>query len=119
MHFLIRLLISAAALWVAVAIVPGVEHTGPGYTLLAVALVFGVVNAVIRPILMILTFPLVLLTLGLFILILNAILLWLTAGLSNWLGLGFHVAGFGSALLGALVVAIVSTLLNIFVGERR
>lgn len=119
MHFLIRLLISAAALWVAVAIVPGVDHTGPTYTLLGVALVFGVVNAFIRPVLMFLTFPLVLVTLGLFILVLNALMLWLTGGLSSALGLGFRVAGFGSALLGGLVVAIVSTLLTLFVGERK
>lgn len=119
MHFLIRLLIAAASLWVAVAIVPGVEHTGPGYTLLGVAIVFGIVNAVIRPILLLLTCPLVLITLGLFILVLNGFMLWLTAALSSALGLGFHVAGFGSALLGGLVVAIASTLLTIFIGERN
>lgn len=118
MKFLIRLLITAAALWVAVALVPGIEHTGPWVNLLGVALVFGVVNAVIRPILLLLTCPLVLVTLGLFIFVLNALMLWLTGALSQALDLGFSVSGFFAALLGGLVVGIVSTALNIIVGDK-
>ena len=118
MKFLIRLLVTAAALWVAVLLVPGIEHTGPWLNLLIVALVFGVVNAVIRPILLLLTCPLVLVTLGLFIFVLNALMLWLTGALSQALGLGFSVSGFLAALLGGLVVGLVSTGLNIVVGDR-
>jgi putative membrane protein len=78
--------------------------------------VFGLLNAVVRPILAFLTCPLVLLTLGLFLLVLNGLMLWLTAMLSTGLGLGFAVDGFWPAFLGALVVAVTSAVLNLFVG---
>jgi putative membrane protein len=119
MRFLLRLAITAAALWVSVQLIPGINYIGPWYGLLGVALVFGLVNAVIRPILLYLTCPLVLLTLGLFVLVLNALMLWLTAALAGALGIGFHVAGFLPALLGGLVVGITSTALTIVVGQRR
>jgi putative membrane protein len=118
MKFLIRLLITAAALWIAVRLVPGLQYTGPLPKLLLVALVFGVVNAIVRPILSVLTCPLMLLTLGLFTLVLNAFMLWLTGALSTSLGLGFHVSGFIPAFLGALVVSIVSAVLSIFVSDN-
>jgi putative membrane protein len=118
MKFLIRLLITAASLWAAVELVPGIDHGGPWLNLLGVALVFGVVNAVIRPLLLMLTCPLVLITLGLFIFVLNAFMLWLTGALSDALDLGFTVAGFWSALVGGVVVGLVSTALNILVGDK-
>lgn len=116
MHFILRLLATATALWVAVLIVPGITYAGGAIGLLVVALVFGFVNAIVRPILKILTCPLVVLTLGLFIFILNALMLWLTSELSLALGIGFDVDGFWAALIGAIIVGIVSTLLNLFVG---
>jgi putative membrane protein len=116
MQFILRLLATAAALWVAVALVPGIVYEGGIVGLLGVALVFGVVNAFIRPILQVLTCPLVVLTLGLFVFILNAFLLWLTAQLAQALGIQFDVIGFWSALVGAILIAIVSTVLNLFVG---
>ena len=119
MRFLIRLLINAAALWIATQIVPGVTHTGPSTSLLLVALVFGVLNAVVRPILKLLTCPLIALTLGLFTFVINALMLWLTSAVSESLGLGFHVDGFGSAFLGALVVTVVSVLLSVFVSDEK
>jgi putative membrane protein len=123
MQFILRLLATAAALWVAVALVPGIVYDGGIAGLLGVALVFGVVNAFIRPVLQVLTCPLVVLTLGLFVFILNAFLLWLTAQLAQALGIPFDVIGFWSALIGAILIAIVSTALNLFVGaaprERR
>ena len=118
MRFLIRLLINAAALWIATQIVPGVTHTGPWTSLLLVALVFGVLNAVVRPILKLLTCPLIVLTLGLFTFVINAVMFWLTSAVSESLGLGFHVDGFGSAFLGALVVTVVSVLLSVFVSDK-
>ena len=118
MRFLIRLLINAAALWIATQIVPGVTHTGPWTSLLLVALVFGVLNAVVRPILKLLTCPLIVLTLGLFTFVINAVMLWLTSAVSESLGLGFHVDGFGSAFLGALVVTVVSVLLSVFLSDK-
>jgi putative membrane protein len=116
MQFILRLLATAAALYVAVALVPGIVYDGGIAGLLGVALVFGVVNAFIRPILQVLTCPLVVLTLGLFVFILNAFLLWLTAQLAQALGIQFDVIGFWSAFVGAILIAIVSTALNLFVG---
>lgn len=118
MLFLIRLLVNAAALWVAIRIVPGITYEGDGFFLLFVALVFGMLNAFVRPIVQLLTLPLLLFTLGLFTLVINALMLWLTGVISGLLGLGFHVAGFWSAFLGGLVVAIVSMLLSIFVWDQ-
>lgn len=119
MKFLLRFLATAAALYAAVVLVDGIEHTGGWLQLLYVALVFGLVNAIVRPILKAMTCPLVVLTLGLFLLVLNALMLWLTSALSLRLGLGFQVAGFVPAFWGALVVSIVSAVLNVFVGGRE
>lgn len=119
MRFLIRLLINAAALWVASAIVPGIGYTGGWANLLLVALVFGALNAVIRPILALLSCPLQILTLGLFTLVLNAGMLALTGVVSRELRLGFTVEGFWPALLGGLVISVVSMLLSAFVGDER
>ncbi len=117
MRFLLRLLINAAALWAATRIVPGVTHDGTALALFAVALVFGLLNALLRPLLAFLSCPLLILTLGLFTLVINAFILWLTSAVSGSLGIGFHVAGFWAAFLGALVVSIVSILLSIFVRD--
>lgn len=118
MQFVIRLLINAAALWVATRLVPGISFSGHWTLLMAVALVFGVLNASVRPLLKLLTLPLLILTLGLFTFVINALMLWLTSGVSGLLGLSFHVQGFWSAFLGALVVSFVSLLLSIFVSDR-
>ncbi|HUF64783.1 MAG TPA: phage holin family protein [Gemmatimonadaceae bacterium] len=118
MAFVARLLINAAALWVAVQLVPGVTFTGRPLHLVAVALVFGLVNAIIRPLLLLLSVPLLVVTLGLFMLVLNGFLLWITSALSGALGLGFQVHGILAAILGALVVTIVSLVLTIFLGRK-
>lgn len=119
MPFFLRLLINAAALWVATRLVPGVTFTGDWVPFLGVALVFGVVNTFIGPVVKILSIPFILVTLGFFLLILNGLLLWLTSSLSGALGLGFHVSGFWAAFFGALVVSFVSTLLTIMVGGAK
>jgi putative membrane protein len=119
MLFLVRWLVNAAALWVATAIVPGVSYSGGPLPLLGVALVFGVVNAVIRPVAKILTFPIIILTLGIFALVINGLMLMLTSALSSALGLGFHVRGFWAAFWGALVVSLVSTILSLFIRDSR
>ena len=95
MHLVLRLLVTSLALWVAVELVPGIAFTGAPVALIGVALVFGAVNAVLKPILTILTCPLILFTLGFFTLVLNAILLMVTSTLSQSLGLGFVVDGSG------------------------
>lgn len=119
MHFVTRLLINAAALWTAIRFVPGISFEGDWRPLLAVALVFGVLNAVIRPILWVLTFPFLVLTLGLFTFVLNAFMLWLTSAVSDLFGLRFHVEGFGAAFLGALIITVVSFALSLLVAPRR
>lgn len=118
MHFLLRLLVNAVGLWVATRIVPGVSYAGGALPFLVVALIFGVINATLRPLTKLLTCPLILLTLGLFALIVNGLMLWLTSSLSTALGLGFRVHGFWAAFWGALVVSLVSTLLSLFVRGR-
>lgn len=117
MPFFLRLFVNAAALWVATRVVPGVTFTGNWLPFLGVALVFGVVNAFIGPVAKILTFPLIIVTLGIFALVINGLMLLLTSSLSEALGLGFHVNGFWSAFFGALVVSIVSTLLSMLVRD--
>jgi putative membrane protein len=118
MRLLLRILINAAALWAATEIVPGARHDGPWTSLLLVALVFGVLNVLVRPILKLLTCPLILLTLGLFTFVINALMLWLTGAVSETLGLGFHVDGFVPAFLGALVVTVVNLILSVILPDR-
>ena len=117
MPFLIRLLVNAAALWVATRLVPGVSFDGGALPFLGVALVFGVINAFIRPVMKVLTFPLIIVTLGIFALVVNGLMLWLTSSLSASLGLGFHVSGFWAAFFGGLVVSLVSTILSLLIRE--
>lgn len=119
MPFVLRLLVNAAALWVATRLVPGVTYAGGWVPFLGVALVFGVVNAIIGPVAKLLTFPLIIVTLGIFALVVNGLMLWLTSSLSTALGLGFHVDGFWAAFWGALVVSIVSTLLSMVVKDKN
>ena len=119
MNIIWRLLVNAAALWAATRIVPGISFDGDWRMLFVVALVFGVLNAAVRPILWLMTLPLLILTLGLFTFVLNAVMLWLTSAVSDWLRIGFHVRGFTAAFLGALVISIVSFMLSLFVGSTR
>lgn len=115
MRFLARLLLNGLAIIVAAYFVPGLAISSPTTALIAGA-ILGLVNAFIRPVLFILTLPLTLVTLGLFIFVLNALCLGLTAALVP----GLTIAGFGSALFGALIVSVVSWILNgLFVGSRE
>jgi putative membrane protein len=118
-RFLLRLLINAAALWVATRIVPGVTYSGGWIPFFGVALIFGVVNTFVGFIAKLLTFPLIIVTLGLFILIVNGLMLWLTGAVSDALGLGFRVEGFWPALWGALVVSVVSMILSFMTRPPR
>ena len=117
MRFLMRLLINAAARWVAVKIVPGITYTGEWPPFLGVALIFGLVNAFIRPLVKLLTLPIIFLPLGLFALVVKGMKLMLTSWLSNQLALNFQVNGCWTAVLGALVVSIVSALLSTFLAD--
>ncbi|MFE7191154.1 phage holin family protein [Kitasatospora sp. NPDC057541] len=120
--FVIKTLINAAAIWVAAWIVSGITLTGDDWqhktlTVLAVALVFGVVNWLIKPVVQLFSLPLFILTLGLFTFVVNALMLWLTSWASDKLDLDFHVDGFWSALFGALIVSLVSWGLSLALDE--
>jgi putative membrane protein len=119
MRFLIRLLVTAAALWVAVRLVAGIEYQGSWLGLLGVSLVFGLVNALVRPLLYFLTCPFIFATLGLFVFVINALMLLLTAAIAESLGLAFHVDGFLSAVLGAVIIGITSAVLSVFVPDEE
>lgn len=114
---LIRWVINAIALWIAVLIVPGIHAPDSVVTLAGTAAIFGLVNTLIRPVLKLLTCPLILLTLGLFTVVINALMLWLTSWIAGLFGLGFTVNGFLPALLGTIVVSIVSIVLSKVTGS--
>lgn len=119
LSLIVRLVVNAIALWIAAAIIDGVEIESAStaeqvITLIVVAAIFGVINTVVRPIVKLLSLPAYLLTLGLFTFIVNALMLWLTSWIAGLLDVPFHVDGFWpAAILGALVVSFVSWLLNI------
>lgn len=127
MRFLLRLVVNALALAFVTWLLSGIRLTADSsdrqvVILLLVALIFGLVNSLVKPIFTLVTAPLVLLTLGLFLLVINALMLLLTSWLAGLVGLGWRVDGFGTALLGAVIVSIVSFILNAFVpdsGDRR
>lgn len=116
MGFIIAVLVNAAALWAAVQVLDGLDFSGEPYQWLILALIFGVVNAVVKPVLKIFTFPITIITLGLFLLVLNALMLYLTSWLAGLVGLTFTIGGFLDAILGAIVIAIVGMALNYVLG---
>ena len=124
MRLILRLLANAAALAVATLLLAGIRLTEPTtsgkvVTLLVVALIFGILNAVVKPIFTLVTVPLVLVSLGLFLLIINALMLLLTSWVSSRVNLGWFVDGFPTAVFGALIVSVVSFVLNAFLPDRR
>jgi putative membrane protein len=116
---LLHWILNAVALWVAAAMIPGLEFTGGPGRLLLVAAVFGAVNSTIRPLLTVLTCPLIVVTLGLFTLVINALMLLLTGWLSESWNLGFSVSGFWSAFFGGLVVGLVSVILSLALSPKE
>lgn len=110
---IIRLLINAVALWVAAQLVNGIDLSENIWQVLVVALIFGLINAIIKPIVKILSFPLIIVTLGLFTLVINAFLLLLT----DWLTDAISVDGFVPAFLGAIIISVVSWFLSHFVSD--
>ncbi len=112
MNLLLRLLINAVALWGAATFIDGIRYTGSTAGLLGLSLLFGVANALIRPILQLFSLPMLILTLGLFTLVLNGAMLLITSKLAMRLDIPFHVDSFGAAVLGAVLVSVVSTVLS-------
>jgi putative membrane protein len=112
MGFLVRVAVNALAIMLAASILPGISVDGI-VSALAAGVLLGLVNAFVRPVLLILTLPITLVTLGLFLFVLNGLCFWLVASVVK----GFHVAGFGSAMLGALVVSAVSWILTALISD--
>jgi putative membrane protein len=123
MDRVIQLLINAAALYVAVLVVDGLDFNfdreGAWLEFILVALIFGLVNTFLKPVLRLLTLPITMVTLGLFLLVLNALLLLLVGWISSQLSLGLEVDGFVPALLGSIVISIVGFLLSMVIGAGR
>ncbi|QIP85650.1 phage holin family protein [Streptomyces sp. Tu 2975] len=123
MNFLVKTIANAGALWVAVWLLQDITLTGDStgrkaWTLVLVALLFGLVNFVVKPVVKLLTLPLFILTLGLITLVINALMLLLTSWLADKLDLGFHVDGFWTAVLGALIISVVSWALNLALPDK-
>jgi putative membrane protein len=120
-RLLVRWSVNAVALWAAIQLVPGLQHQGSGTSLFIIALLFGLANALVRPIIILLTCPLIILSLGLFVLIINTIMLSLTIWLSGpeILNLGLSSSGFWSTFFGAIVISVVSSIINLLVKDAH
>ena len=124
MRFLIWVVVNALALAAATYLLTGITLTAATSTdralsLVLVAIVFGLVNAVVRPVVKFISFPFIILTLGLLVLVINALMLMLTSWLSGQIGLGFHVDGFWTAVLGGLVVMVATWILEVLLPDGR
>jgi putative membrane protein len=123
-RFLIWVIVNALALAAATYVLPGITLTAAtsedrAVSLLLVAIVFGVVNAVVRPVVKFVSFPFIILTLGLLVFVINALMLLLTSWVSGQAGLGFHVDGFWTAVLGGLVVMVATWILEVLLPDGR
>jgi putative membrane protein len=114
MRFLLRLLLNGVAVFLASQLIPGISVASPGTALLA-GIVLGLVNAIVRPLLILFTLPATLLTLGLFLFVINAACL----GLAAWFVPGFSISGFWAALFGALVISIINWLLSALLTDKK
>ncbi|GEA86961.1 phage holin family protein [Cellulomonas cellasea] len=125
MGFVLRVLINGVAIWLATLVLSGLTVVGGDSTaeragiVLLVALIFGIVNAVVKPLVAFLSFPLYILTLGLFTLVVNALMLMLTAWITERADWGLRIDDFWTALIGALVIAVVSFVLSVVVPKSR
>lgn len=120
MKLLVRWAITSFSLFVAAWLVPGIRVEGSAWKIFALmAVILGLINSVVRPVLKLLSCPLIILTLGLFVFVINALTLWLASAIAvNWFHVGFYVDGFVPAFWGALIVSLVSVILNLLVSEE-
>lgn len=118
-RLILRLAINAVALYAAIAIVPGLQPQNPNwFAYVWLALIFGLINALVRPLLKLLTCPLIILTLGLFTLVVNTALFYLTSWFGSFFSMGINIADFWAAFLGALVVSVVSVVLTMLLRDE-
>ena len=113
----LKWLITSLAIFAAIYLVPGIHFTGPGWQLGIIAAIFSMVNLLLRPILMLITCPMIILTLGLFSVAINALLLMFTANVAIYLGIEYSIDSFTAAFIGALVISFTSLILNMLAGE--
>lgn len=118
MSLIFRWIASAVAVGLAIYLLPGLEYDGRLETLLVVALILGLVNAVVRPIVKLLACGLIVLTLGLFLFVINALMLYLSSYLAGEFGYGFHIRDFGSALIGSIVISIATWFLSLLIKDK-
>lgn len=121
MKILVRWVITGLALLAAAWLVPGITVEGNGWTVYAVmAVILAFVNAIVRPVLKLLTCPLIILTLGIFVLVINGFTLWLASIIAqSWFGVGYSVDGFWAALLGSVIVSVVSVVLSALIRDEE
>jgi len=113
----LKWLITSLAIFAAIYLVPGIHFTGPGWQLGIIAAIFSMVNLLLRPILTLITCPMIILTLGLFSVAINALMLMLTANVAIYLGIEYSIDSFTAAFIGALVISFTSLILNMLAGE--
>lgn len=118
--FLVRLVINALAIAATAWLLPGITVGGNAMlTIILVALIFGIVNAIIKPIFSFVTCGLYVITLGLFTFIANALMLWFTEDIAKWFGLQFSIDSFWTAIIGALIISVVSFILSLILGGKN
>ncbi len=118
-YLILRIMINALSIGIAVKLVEGITFTGEWWKMIIVGIIFGIVNSLVKPIITFFSLPLIFFTLGIFIIVVNALMLLLTAKLSDTFNLGLHIDGFIPALLGALIISVVSIILSWVSGVNK
>lgn len=118
-YFLLRIMINALSIGVAVKLVDGITFTGEWWKMIIIGIIFGIVNSIIKPIISFFSLPLIVLTLGIFILVINALMLIITAKISIPFNLGLQIDGFMPAIWGAIIISVISLLLSWFAGIAK
>ncbi len=116
-RYILQWLITSLAIFAAFSLVPGITFTGNGYEIGIIAMIYSVINLLIRPVLTLITCPMIILTLGMFTVIINGVLLLITADLAKFLGIDFHIETFFTALIGAVVISFTTFVLNALSGS--
>lgn len=118
-YLILRIMVNALSIGIAVKLVEGITFTGEWWKIIIIGVIFGLVNSLVKPIITFFSLPLIILTFGIFIVIVNALMLILTAKLSDTFNLGLHIDGFLPALLGALIISVVSVILSWLSGMNK
>ncbi len=118
-HLALRIMINALSIGIAVKLVDGITFTGEWWKMIIIGIIFGIVNSILKPIISFFSLPLIVLTLGIFLIVINALMLIITAKLSVPFNLGLHIDGFFPALLGSIIISLISLLLSWFAGLIR